>query len=97
MFKSSKDEWVAGLDVEYTIVLEKEKLLKVAEMKKPGMIQVCIHNLCLVYHICNADIRCQDSEFFLKDKRVKFVTKDFTNDRKVLDQVGLFVGQPFDL
>ena len=48
MFKSSKDEWVAGLDVEYTTVLEKEKLLKVAEMKKPAVIQVCVHNLCLV-------------------------------------------------
>jgi len=38
MFKISKDEWVAGLDVEYTTVLEKEKLLKVAEMKKPVVI-----------------------------------------------------------
>ena len=28
MFKSSKDEWVAGLDVEYSIVLEREKILK---------------------------------------------------------------------
>jgi hypothetical protein len=38
MFQSSKDEWVAGLDVEYTTVLEKEKLLKEAEMKKPVVI-----------------------------------------------------------
>jgi hypothetical protein len=51
----------------------------------------------LVYHICHADVRCQDFEFFLKDKRVKFVTVDFTNDRRVLDQIGVVVGQPFDL
>ena len=37
MFNSSKDEWVAGLDVEYTTVLEREKILKEAE-KKPAMI-----------------------------------------------------------
>ena len=30
MFNSSKDEWVAGLDVEYTTVLEREKILKEA-------------------------------------------------------------------
>ena len=48
---------MAGLDVEYTTVLEKEKLLKEAEMKKPAMIQVCVHNVCLVYHTYHADVR----------------------------------------
>ena len=43
MFNSSKDEWVAGLDVEYTTVLEREKILKEAEKKKPAVIQVCVH------------------------------------------------------
>ena len=38
MFNSSKDRWVAGLDVEYTIVLESEKILKEAEKKKPAVI-----------------------------------------------------------
>ena len=38
MFENSKDEWVAGLDVEYTIVLESEKILKEAEKKKPIVI-----------------------------------------------------------
>ena len=38
MFKSSKDEWVAGLDVEYTTVLESKKILKEAEKKKPAVI-----------------------------------------------------------
>ena len=41
MFQSSKDEWVAGLDVEYTTVLGREKDLKDEERKKPSMIQVC--------------------------------------------------------
>ena len=59
MFNSSTDEWVAGLDVEYTIVLEIEKILKEAEKKKPVVIQVCVHNVCLVYHICHADVECQ--------------------------------------
>ena len=45
MFQSSKDEWVAGLDVEYTKVLESEKLLKEAEKKKPIVIQACVHNV----------------------------------------------------
>ena len=54
MFNSSTDEWVAGLDVEYTTVLEREKILKEAEKKKPAMVQVCVHNVCLVYHICHA-------------------------------------------
>ena len=36
MFEKSKgDEWVAGLDVEYTTVLGKEKNLKEEEKKKP--------------------------------------------------------------
>ena len=58
MFNSSKDEWVNGLDVEYTTVLEREKILKEAEKKKPVVIQVCVHNVCLVYHICHADVEC---------------------------------------
>ena len=84
MFNSSKDEWVAGLDVEYTTVLESEKILKEAEKKKPAVIQVCVHNVCLVYHICHADVECQDFKNFLEDKTVKFVTVDFKNDKEVL-------------
>ena len=34
MFNSSTDEWVVGLDVEYTTVLGSEKKLKEAEKKK---------------------------------------------------------------
>ena len=45
MFKNSNDEWVTGLDVEYTTVLGREKDLKDEERKKPAMIQVCIHGL----------------------------------------------------
>ena len=51
MFENSDDEWVAGLDVEYTMVLGLEKDLKDEERKKPAVIQVCVHNLCLVYHL----------------------------------------------
>ena len=41
MFEKSKgDEWVAGLDVEYTTVPGKEKNLKEEEKKKPAVIQV---------------------------------------------------------
>ena len=47
--------------------------------------------------MCHADIECQDFKNFLKDERVKFVTVDFRNDRDVLGQIGLVVGQPFDL
>ena len=43
MFEKSNDEWVAGLDVEYTTVLQREKKLKEAEKKKPAVIQVCVH------------------------------------------------------
>ena len=46
MFNSSTDEWVAGLDVEYTTFLGREKDLKDEERKKPTMIQVCVHNVC---------------------------------------------------
>ena len=97
MSESSTDEWVARPDVEYTTVLEREKILKEAEKKKPAVIQVCVHDLCLVYHICHADIECQDFKNFLKDERVKFVTVDFRNDMDVLGRIGLVVGQPFDL
>ena len=38
MFENSDDEWVAGLDVEYTIVLGREKDLKDEESKKPVVI-----------------------------------------------------------
>ena len=38
MFEDSDDERVARLDVEYTTVLEREKILKEAEKKKPSMI-----------------------------------------------------------
>ena len=85
------------LDVEYTIVLDSEKKLKEAEKKKPAMIQICVHDLCLVYHIYHAIIECQDFKNFLKDSLVKFVTVDFTNDKRVLGRIGLVVGNPFDL
>ena len=45
MFENSNDEWVAGLDVEYTTVLGSEKNLKEAVKKKPVVIQVCVHDL----------------------------------------------------
>ena len=97
MFENSNDEWVAGLDVEYTIVLGREKDLKNEERKKPAVIQVCVHDLCLVYHICHADVECEEFKKFLKGGRVKFVTIDFTNDMRVLDRIGLVVGKSFDL
>ena len=95
--KSDGDEWVAGLDVEYTTVLGKEKNLKEEERKKPVVILVCVHNLCLVYHICHADVECEDFKNFLGGGKVKFVSVDFTNDIEVLDQIGLIVRQAFDL
>ena len=97
MFNSSTDEWVAGLDVEYTTVLGREKDLKDEERKKPAVIQVCVHDLCLVYHICHADVECEEFKKFLKGGRVKFVTVDFRNDKEILGRIGLVVGDPFDL
>ena len=93
MFEKSKGEWVAGLDVDYTTVLGREKDLKEEEKMKPTMIQVCLHDLCLVYHICHADIECQDFKNFLKDKTVKFITVDFGNDKEVLRRHGI-CGRP---
>src|SRR5215216_5315840 len=60
MFENSNDEWVAVLDVEYTTTLDKEKNLKEEGKMKPAVIQVCVHNLCLVYHICQADVECKE-------------------------------------
>ena len=97
MLNSSKDEWVAGLDVEYTTVLGREKDLKDEERKKPAVIQVCVHELCLVYHICHFDVECLDFKNFLESNLVKFVTVDFTNDKEVLGWIGLVVGNPYDL
>ena len=97
MFENSDDEWVAGLDVEYTTVLGREKDLKDEERKKPAVIQVCVHDLCLVYHICHADVECLDFKDFLESNLVKFVTVDFGNDKEVLGRIGLVVGNPFDL
>ena len=97
MFENSDDEWVAGLDVEYTIVLGPEKDLKDEERKNPAVIQVCVHNVCLVYHIFHADVECQDFKNFLKDKTVKFIIVDFKNDKEILGRIGLIVGNPFDL
>ena len=61
------------------------------------MIQVCVHNVCLVYHICHADVECQDFKDFLGSNLVKFVTIDFVNDKEILGRIGLVVGNPFDL
>ena len=61
------------------------------------MIQVCVHDLCLVYHICHADVECMDFKNFLESNQVKFVTVDFMNDKEVLGRIGLVVGNPFDL
>ena len=38
MFEKSNDEWVAGLDVEYTTTLDIEKNLKEEEKMKPAVI-----------------------------------------------------------
>ena len=97
MFENSNDEWVDGLDVEYTTVLGQEKDLKYEDRKKPAVIQVCVHDLCLVYHICHADVECLDFKNFLESNLVKFVTVDFRNDKEVLGRIGLVVGNPFDL
>ena len=98
MFENSNDEWVAGLDVEYTTVLGSDKKLKEAEKKKkPAVIQVCVHDLCLFYHICHADVECQVFKNFLESNLVKFVTVDFGNDKEVLHRIGLVVGNTFNL
>ena len=97
MFNSSKDEWVAGQDVEYTTALDKEKNLKEEENMKPVVIQVCVHNLCLVYHICHANVECEEFKKFLAGNLVKFIIVDFTTDIRILGRIGLVVGNPFDL
>ena len=97
MFENSEVEWVTGLDVEYTTVLGQEKDLKDEERKKPTVIQVCVHDLSLVYQICHADVECQDFKDFLGSNLVKFVTVDFGNDKEVLRRIGLVVGNTFDL
>ena len=56
-----------------------------------------MHDLCLVYHICHADVECEEFKNFLKGGRVKFVTVDFRNDKEILGRIGLVVGHPFDL
>ena len=89
MFENSNDEWVVGLDVEYTTVLGSEKKLKEAEKKKPAVIQICVHDLCLVYHIYHANVECEEFKNFLEGGRVKFVIVDFTNDERVLGQICL--------
>ena len=38
MFEKSNDEWIAGLDVEYTTTLDKEKNLKEEDKMKPAVI-----------------------------------------------------------
>ena len=52
------------------------KDLKDEERKKPAVIQVCVHNLCLVYHIYHADVECEEFKNFLTSGLVKFVTVD---------------------
>ena len=64
---------------------------------KPAVIHVCVCNLCLVYHICHANIECEEFKNFLESNLVKFVTVDFTNEKEVLGRIGLVVGNPFDL
>ena len=75
----------------------REKDLKEEERKKPAVIQVCVHDLCLVYHICKANVECLDFKNFLNSNLVKFVTVDFRNEKDVLGRIGLVVGNPFDL
>ena len=75
----------------------REKDLKDEERKKPVVILVCIHKVCLVYHICHADVECQDFKNFLENKTVHFVTVDFKNAKEVLRRIGIIVGNPFDL
>ena len=61
------------------------------------MIQVCVHDLCLVYHICHANVECQDFKDFLGSNLVKFITVDFRNDKEILGQIGLVIGNPINL
>ena len=88
---------VAGLDVEYTTTMDKEKNLKEEEKMMPTMIQVCVHDLCLVYHIFHGNVECEEFKNFLKGGLVKFINVDFTNDKTVLGWIGLVVGNPFEL
>ena len=47
MFENSNDEWVAGLDVEYTTVLGNEKNLKAAAGVKTGGSRVGGPEMCI--------------------------------------------------
>ena len=56
-----------------------------------------MHDLRLVYHICVADVECEEFKKFLMGGRVKFVTVDFRDNKEILGQIGLIGGNPFDL
>ena len=56
-----------------------------------------MHDLCLVYHICHADVECEEFKNFLKGGLVKFVIVAFTNNKRVLGWIGLVVANPFEL
>ena len=47
--------------------------------------------------LCHVDVECEEFKNFPKGGPVKFVTVDFTNDKRVLGRIGLIVGNPFDL
>ena len=89
LFENSKVEWVIWLGVVYTIVLRKEKNLKEEEKMQPAVIQVCVHDLCLVYHICHVDVECEEFKNFLGGGKVKFISVDFRNDKEVLGRIVL--------
>lgn len=83
MFEKS-NFWVAGLDVEYTTAKGKEKYMKENEKARAAVIQICLDNFCLIYHICHTDMHCQSFENSLKDKQVRFIGNGTENDKKVL-------------
>lgn len=96
IFKKSRLR-VAGLDVEYITASRKEKDLKKGETARPTVIQVCVDNYCLVYHICNANKHYPNFAKFLNAATIKSFSVGIENDSKVLGRSPLNVVGHLDL
>ncbi|XP_073351902.1 uncharacterized protein [Aegilops tauschii subsp. strangulata] len=93
------DEKLVGLDTEFTNAVfgKRQKDLPKEQKQRAAVLQLCVANECLVYHIVHARHVPAMLRRFLADRDIVFCGAGIKQDQDMLGYYGLNIASSFDL
>ena len=98
-FLRAADEKLVGLDTEFTnpVFGKRQKDLPNEQKQRAAVLQLCVADECLVYHIVHARHVPAMLRRFLADKDIVFCGAGISQDQEMLAYYGLKIASSFDL